>query len=195
MIFTILLSILSLAVSSDSSEDYIGNQSPCNIVFNGIDLETKNHRIEIGRAMIFQHTPTEVKNELQDGNLIHVGGQIVQVSNEAALHLNIRIDSKIAKDFYGSVEVGNLLKITLLDGKEIKLKCYAGSGGVPTSDKSGFIYPLGYTLEKKHLKQLAKLEMDQIGIQWSSGYEDYPIYEIDFFINQIECLQNAQNSN
>jgi len=170
-------------------------KTDCDIIFNGIDLDTKNHRIEIGRAMIFQHTPPEVKNELQEGNLIHVGGQIVQINEEPALHLNVRIDSKIAKDFYGSVDMGNLLKVTLIDGKEIKLKCYAGSSGVPTADKSGFIYPLGYTLEKKHLRQLGKLEMDKIGIQWSSGYEEYPIYEIDFFINQIECLQHAQNSN
>ncbi|MFT4565547.1 MAG: hypothetical protein ACI9FN_000500 [Saprospiraceae bacterium] len=195
MIYTILSTIIFLVVFADQPQQKYDSYSPCDIVYNGIDLETKNHRIEIGRAMLFDHTPPEVKNELQEGNLIHAEGQIVQINNEAALHLNIRIDSKIAQKYYGSVETGNLLKITLLDGKEIKLKCYAGSSGVPTKDKSGFIYPLGYTLEKKQLKQLAKLETDKIGIQWSSGYEDYLIYEIDFFINQIECLQHAQNSN
>ena len=195
MIITILLILFSINTIGPHNGDNTSTSDACNIVYNGIDLDTKNHRIEIGRSMIFQHTPPEVKGELQEGNLLHVAGQIVQINNEPSLHLNIRIDSKIAKDFYGTVETGNIMKITLLNGKEIQLKCYAGSGGVPTADKSGFIYPLGYKLENKHLKQLSKLEMDKIGIQWSSGFEEYPIYEIDFFINQIECLQRAQNSN
>lgn len=195
MILTILLTFFSIISEAPPITVDHAHNPACNIVYNGIDLETKNHRIEIGRSMIFQHTPPEVKGELQEGNLLHVGGQILKINDDVSLHLNIRIDSKIAKDFYGTVETGNIMKITLLNGKEIKLKCYAGSGGVPTADKSGYIYPLGYTLENKHIKQLAKLEMDKIGIQWSSGFEEYPIYEIDFFINQIECLQRAQNSN
>lgn len=166
----------------------------CNIIYNGIDLETKKHRIEIAPAMLLQHTPPVVKSELQEGNLMYLRGQIVQIDDIPQLHLNIRINSQKALEYYGTVSAGYILKIILLDGKEVKLTCTAGSGGI-ANDNRGFIYPLGYELDKRDLKTLSKQEVDKIGIQWSTGYEEYPIYEIDFFINQIACLERATNSN
>ncbi len=174
---------------------FVSNPSDCKIDFNGIDLETKIHRIEIAKSLLFNYTPPEVKNDLQQSNLMFVNGQIVQEGEQVALHLNIRINSKIAPQHYGAIQANSLLKITLINGREVKLKCYAASEGVLTREENGYIYPLGYNLDKKHLKQLARFEIDKLGLQWTSGYEEYPIYEVDFFINQISCLRHAQNSN
>lgn len=165
--------------------------APCDVLSNGIDLQTKSYRIEIAPEQFFNHTPPEIKNELQSGNLIQCSGQIVKMDDEAALHLNLRINSQQAKEVYGSIHQQFILKVILIDGKEVKLNCFAGSQGVLSPDKSGYIYPIGYALPNRALKTLAKKEIDKIGIQWTTGYEEYIIYNVDFLMNQIACLQQA----
>lgn len=167
-----------------------GQQSKCNIIHNGIDLQTKLKRIELGPQLIFNYSPPEVKNTLQEGNLMECTGQIVQVENDLFFNLNIRLNSLLSQERYGSVESEALLKIILIDGKELELSCYAGSKGVATND-GAFIYAVGYNLSKRTMRQLMNKEIDKFGIQWTSGYEEYTIYEVDVLQNQIACLNRA----
>ena len=37
-------------------------------------------------------------------------------------------------------------------------------------------------------KALKKGEVDRVRIIWDAGYEDYEVYNLDFFINQFKCL-------
>ena len=57
--------------------------------------------------------------------------------------------------------------------------------------QNAYIYPISFPLERSHLRALSRMEIDKIGIQWSSGYEEYTVYELDFFIKQIECLRQT----
>ncbi len=166
---------------------------PCEIINDGIDLQTKTYRVELGPSMLFNFTPPEVKNDLQEDNLMKCQAQIVKVEDKISVHLNLRINSLKAQDIYGSIDKEGIMKITLIDGKEIKLMCYAGSPGVQTQNKKAYIYPVGYELSNRDIRQLSKKEIDKIGIEWSSGYEEYLIYEIDFFMNQLACLDRVAN--
>lgn len=167
-------------------------QQACDIIYDGIDLSTKLYRTEVGPALLFNHTPPEVKNDLQMANLINTRGQIIRLEDKTSLHLNIQVNSLVARKVYGSIDKGGLLKISLIDGKEIELRCYAGSSGVATKDEKGFIYPVAYELSGRQVKQLSKTEIDKVGLQWTSGYEEYVIYEVDFLMHQLSCLEQAK---
>lgn len=171
--------------------------TPCSIIEDGIDLETKSYRLSLAPVLLFNHTPPQIKNDLQEENLIKTQGQIVKIDDQVSLHLNLTVNSLKAQTFYGEVVQQNILKITLINEREITLKCYAGSKGVLTQDRKSYVYPLGYHLSKSDIRALKKKEIDKIGIQWSSGYEDYTIYEVDFFMNQLACLEevNQQKPN
>ena len=45
-----------------------------------------------------------------------------------------------------------------------------------------------YPINSSVLATLAKGEVDTIRMYWSSGFEEYEVYNLDFFINQIRCL-------
>ncbi len=163
----------------------------CGVLHDGIDLQTKTYRLELAPGMLFNYTPPEVKGDLQQDNLMKCQAQIVKIEDKTSLHLNLRINSLKAQDLYGSIDKANMMKIILIDGKEVKLNCYAGSPGVQTKNKKAFVYPIGYDLSNRDIKQLSKKEIDKIGIQWSSGYEEYIIYEVDFLMNQLACLKQV----
>ena len=159
-----LLFILGL-VSFSLEANVIYGQTNCHVLYDGVDLATKTYRLEMAPASIFNYTPPEVKSDLQTSNLIQCRGQIVQIQDDVSLHLNIQVNSLMAQKAYGSLDVGAMFKVILLDGKEVELENYAASGGVPTEDKKAYVYPVAYTLSNRDIKQLSKMEIDKIGIQ------------------------------
>ena len=46
-----------------------------------------------------------------------------------------------------------------------------------------------YPISKGELKVLRRSEVDRARIVWKTGYEDYDILNVDFFINQFNCLK------
>ena len=184
------LLILSILVES------VAAQQDCVMLQDGINMETKMYIREVAPSLLFNHTPPEVKNDLLTDNLMECQAQVIKKEDKVYLHLNLHVHSKLAPSIYGGIPQGNLLKVTLINGREVDLKCYAGSNGVLMDDQSGYIYPLGFTLEKSTQRTLQKKAIDKIGIQWTTGYEEYVIYEVDFFMNQLGCLnQTTQKLN
>ena len=50
------------------------------------------------------------------------------------------------------------------------------------------LYKGVYELSKDDVNDLKKSFLDHVGIIWSSGYEEYAVYNVDFLQNQLECL-------
>ena len=45
-----------------------------------------------------------------------------------------------------------------------------------------------YYIDKNTEKVLATSELDTMRLNFTSGYEDYVIYNVDFFTRQLACL-------
>ena len=42
------------------------------------------------------------------------------------------------------------------------------------------------------MELIKDLELDKVAIIWSSGFEEYPVYEIDLLQRQLECIKKAK---
>jgi hypothetical protein len=49
-----------------------------------------------------------------------------------------------------------------------------------------------YALGKAELKALGSAELDKMRVLWATGYEDYDIYQVDFLMDQINCLKSKK---
>ncbi len=182
MIFKTLLAAFMIIIWDQPSP------ADCPIVYDGIDLKSKLYRKEIAPAYWFSYTPSVLKNELKTQHLIETEAQLSQLESDKYLNLNIQVYSKKAVDEYGLIEPQAQLVLTTITNKKIKLLSRSKSQAVFSTDLNKYIYPVSYTLDKGAIKKLANDEIDKVGIQWSSGYEEYIVYEVDFLMNQIACL-------
>ncbi len=164
------------------------NPAPCSMAYDGIDLKTKLYTKIMSPAHFFYYTPQELKNDMQTNNLLECKAQLTQIEDQVYLNLNLITFSEKAAREYGSIEMGNILKIKTIDNKTHEIQCRAGSNGQRLNHENKYLYSVSYTLEKSDIKGLLKSEIDKIGIQWSSGFEEYTIYEIDLIKNQLTCL-------
>ena len=181
-----LIHLLIATLFFQTSNNFVTNG--CQIIFDGIDIKSKQYKKEIAPSYFFSYTPAAIKNELKTNHLIWVEAQLVRLETQEYLNLNIHLYSQTASDHYGIIEPNSKLIIKAISGKKIEL--LSRSKGIPHKEhhRSSYVYAVSYPLDKSKMKKLGAEEIDKVGIQWSSGYEEYTIYEVDFLMNQLACL-------
>lgn len=172
----------------------IHDKSYCHFVYDGIDLQTKEMRREIQPELLIKYTPNNLKNDLQRNNLLEAEGQVIQIAKDVFFNINVRLSSQAARKHYGNIEKGYKLKIKMISGDAIELIAQNSSDGAVDGDTSLGVYAVQYAIGKKESSRLSKSDIDKISIQWSSGLEEYTIYQTDFFINQLRCLNQAKQN-
>jgi hypothetical protein len=99
-----------------------------------------------------------------------------------------QIGSSHSQSNFGSLETGSLLRLRLLNGKYISLSNLKTDRGRIDPYSGNTIFTGQYALGNKEIDMLTSSPLDKIRILWSTGYEDYDVYKIDFFKDQINCL-------
>ena len=184
MLIHIILSLL-LSYPTTPTVSY-----DCTTLYDGIDVKTKLYRKELAPEYFFSYSPAELKNELKTHNLMTVDAQASKIESNQYLNLNIHMYSAQATKIYGTIETQSKMVITTIYGREIELLNRARSIPVLTNDPEVNIYVVSFELDKSSVKRLSSEEIDKVGIEWSSGYEEYTIYEVDFLKHQLTCLNN-----
>lgn len=162
---------------------------PCNVLFEGVDEFSGNHRKDLAPELFFYYTPTPLKKLYMDNAFMVAEGSMSKSQGFYYLNLKITINAGKADKSYGFLEKGSLLTIKLLNGEAVRLLNNHSDRGVRLADKKGFVYKAQYALDTDVVKTLKKSEVDKVRMFWSTGYEDYEVYELDFFFHQLKCLE------
>ncbi len=165
---------------------------PCKVEFEGIDLESKVSKKQLSPHTVIHYTPPSLKNDLQSNDLLIAEAYISRHNNDYMLSLNIEINSLKAKTLYGVIPTDSQMKITNIKGDEIHIRIPNGSDAYLNDRRNGYTYYISTPLDAKLRRQLTRNEIDKWGIVFSSGYEEYVVYEIDFFMNQLACLEKTK---
>jgi hypothetical protein len=166
------------------------NRPPCALRFEGIDEISKIYRKEVEIAHLFGYTHPKMRSYYKKGDFLNCKAFISKYGGYNLLNIEITIASPHAKKSYGSLDRGAVMILSLLNGEKIYAVNAAPDDGRIEAYTGNTIYRSRYTVQDSEIKELAKYELDKIGIIWSSGYEEYPVYNIDFFIHQIACLKS-----
>ena len=81
-----------------------------------------------------------------------------------------------------------MLTLKLLNGDVINLRAGQMDRGKYDTVKQELTYSVYYPIDRSYLGLLKVSELDLIRVFWSSGFEEYPIHQMDFFQRQLQCL-------
>ncbi|MFT5386870.1 MAG: hypothetical protein ACI81W_004288, partial [Saprospiraceae bacterium] len=172
-------------------EDVLFNPpaAECNLVFDGVDEFSGKKRKDVAEQLFFTHTNEELRSIFKDQDYMTCTGYLSSLTGGLIfLTLNITIASKSAQREYGILEKGSQINIKLLNGENVRLVNKKTNMGTENTLENSVSYRAQYLISSGDEKELKKSEVDKVRIIWSSGYEDYEIYELDFFIDQFNCL-------
>ncbi len=165
---------------------------PCELAYDGVDEFTGKRRWEMPKQIFFTHTSDRLKPFFKEKNHITVEGFISGASGNGGiyyLNLNIIILSEMAQREFGVLEKGSILTLKLINGSNVKLFNTKTSTGTLDKVEKRVAYRAQYMINSDNLKSLRKSEIDKARIVWGTGYEDYEVYNLDFFIDQLNCLE------
>lgn len=167
------------------------HERSCDFTFDGIDAFTNQPRRELQPELFFSHTDGRIKPYLKEREYMTCHGYLTSIAGGFRyLTLTFRIASRTAQREYGGIRNGGLLNLKLLDGSTISLFSQGGSQLKEDPNTNDIIYRARYPIDYQKEKLISRSEIDQVRVVWATGYEDYEVYNIDFFMNQLVCLNS-----
>lgn len=161
----------------------------CKVVFDGIDEVTGKKRKELASNFLFSYTHPKMKASIGDKDFLSCNAFLVSMGGLTYLTLDVTIASKRARTTYGQIKGGSTISLMLINDEKVLMPNLNHSPGQIESHTGNTKYRAIYAMGKKEVKEFKKSEIDKIGIMWSTGYEEYEVYEIDFIMQQLDCLE------
>lgn len=128
---------------------------------------------------LLTYTPERLKNYYKGNYLLEVFPRLI---DKKWLELKFVFHSNDIVKSYGSIERGAMLRLDFIHGKAIVLKSYKSAEGTLEAYTGNTVYTSVYEIKTKdEYKRLLGISLDNIGVMWSSGFETYPVYQIDYF--------------
>jgi hypothetical protein len=162
----------------------------CKVIMDTVDAVTGRRHIVLDPALIFTHTDPDLRPYFKSKELITCYGRLSKIDAYVYLNIDFQIASSHSQGNFGTLENGSLLSLKMLNGKYVSLYNVKSDRGRIDAYSGNTIFTGQYELGKKEILMLSESSLDKIRILWSTGYEDYDVYKIDFFIDQINCLMS-----
>lgn len=104
------------------------------------------------------------------------------------LHLRLTFANPNAMTSYGFLETNSSLSLHLLNGRHLSLQATRKAVGILNHSRREVNYNVTYALPRGAAQELTGQPLDYLRIFWSSGYEEYPVYQVDALRSVLECL-------
>lgn len=160
----------------------------CSYSYNGVDEFTQKRRMNLTPRLFFGYTNPELKPYMGDESLVTCTGSLSKSGGYLILELTFVIRSQYANKEFGVLPKGSQLTIKMLNNEKVTLRNQTLSQGKFDPVEKIFSYSARYTISNRQEKTLSKELVDQVRVMWGTGFDDYAIYETDFFQRQLRCL-------
>ena len=161
----------------------------CRIVFDGEDSFSGKYRKETAPQLLFAYTPKQLQAYITDRDYVTAYGSIIRIAGGLQLLiLDLYVAAENADRAFGTIPRNGQLNIKTLDGENVLLLNSKTVRGRWDAKKQLTHYRAQYIVDKEYEQQLTNSEVDEIRIVWETGYDDVPVYELDFFRDQFACL-------
>ena len=160
----------------------------CAFTFNGMDESSGRWRKELRKELLFTFTHEHLRLFLKEKEYLRCEGYMRSADGFRSLILEFTFVYPNAREVYGFIEKGSTLTLRLLSGQQINLSSRAMAKVSYDTRREELTYRVEYPIDQSILGILSSSELDAIRVFWSSGFEEYPVYALDFFMKQLACL-------
>lgn len=157
------------------------------------DEFTGKLKVAVKPQEFFTYTQDDLKKFMREKDYMTCSGGLSRVIGITTFNVKFEMQSILAQREYGEIQAGTQMLVKLLDGSTVTLTCQESSKGSIDEVNGKTVYRTYFGVDKGDEKQLKKSEVVKVRMLWSSGYEDYDIHELDFFINQLKCLSQVKD--
>lgn len=164
-------------------------EDDCVLAFDGVDEFSGKQRRDTKMETFFTSTRDELRPYMNGKDYITCRGQLTSLSGGLLfLSLEFTIASKSAQQSFGGLPKGSLISVKLLNGESLRIQNSKGDYGTYNPVTESFTFRGQFMIAPHQERAFMNAEVDKIRVNWGTGYEDYEIYEMDFFSHLMRCL-------
>ena len=141
---------------------------------------------------IFGYTHQNLRPHLKMKDFLETFVSVTKESGDWYLDVEFRFESRDVKRSYGKLKRGDFLRFLFLNGKKMFLRHAKDIEGKLEEDTGKMIYNVRYALSTEQVSMFTESEIDEAGVMWESGFEEYKVFRITTIMDQINCIQNAK---
>jgi hypothetical protein len=182
-------SLVSYRTYERNIDVFMNTPAPdCAIAYEGKDEFTGKMKRETMPARFFTHTDDIMRKALMDKDFMtcDITGTKVENSRYTYLNFTITILSKDIQRSIGFLDKGTPISFVFVNGNKVTLFANKTDIGVVDIDKGTTTYRAQMTAES--ITDMTNSELDYVRVNWTSGYEDYEIFDVDVMKNLFNCL-------
>ncbi len=171
--------------------NYQAKPFDCTFTTDSIDAASGFTRLETTPGLIFTYTEPELRPYFKDKDLIKCFGRLSKSGPYIYLTVEFQIASSHSQSNFGALQAGSLMRFELMNGDFVALYSAKTNTGRIDPYSGTTIFVAQYALGKQALRALKKSSLNKMRVMWSTGFEDYDVYYVDFLVHQITCLESA----
>jgi hypothetical protein len=163
--------------------------APCMLVVDGKNDKGKKTQ-ETQSMKFFTYTPKLMQNYYKLNHFLTGMTSLEKTDGSVYINVTLKFESNDVKKSYGTITTKDFSRIEFISGFKIFLKPIEVSDAEIEKHTGATIYKVKYVLNDN--SELGRLESDYVdtfGIMWTTGFESYPIYEVDAFRKLISCIK------
>lgn len=164
-------------------------QKECVIAYEGLDEKTGQYRVDTRQEFLFSFTDDKIRPFLKDKDYMRCEGYFTALGGYRYLTLEFTFAYPNAREAYGFIDKGSVLTIKMMDDTFVNLFAGEMDRGSYDLETELLTYKVHYPIDRSQIQLLKNKEADALRVFWSSGYEEYPLYHLDFFKHQINCIE------
>lgn len=164
-------------------------QVPCSLAYEGPDENTGQHVRASAPELFFTHTDQSLRPYLAGKEYLSANAYVHSRGGYRYLTLRIVFSNPNAITTYGFLDQGSLLSLHLLDGNFINLRAARAANGSWDADRGELSYEVTYAIDRSIISSLKQSDLDYIQLFWSSGFEEYDIFQVDVLQRLLTCIQ------
>lgn len=161
----------------------------CNIQFEGRDPATGDRKKELVPEFLFSYTAPHIKPYLPGEDLLAAECKFIRFSGGYTfLAINFEWNARNPQTSYGRLKANGAIRFSLTDGKTVTLFNNEECTWTYNTHDQKFEMQALFMLHPRQIKLLKNNPLMKATIFWEKGYEEYPIYPITIFQDQLNCL-------
>jgi hypothetical protein len=160
----------------------------CKFSYEGEDEDRQAFRRDTEPELIFTYTDERLRPYLKEKEYLRCEAALTSVGGYRYLQLEFTFAYPNAREAYGFIDRNSVLTLKLLNGDFVNLRAGKLARGQYNTVKQELRYQVQYPIDRGLISMLKGSELDLVRVWWSSGYEEYPIQQLDFFQRAFRCL-------
>jgi len=184
------ISILAITIMM-SINGFAQDSLNCNYRVNEIDEFTNTSKVVTRSELYIAQTDSSLMKyyKRKTHSYFELETYCAKINDTRVLYTYIRIDSKNAYKYYGSLSTDAKVILKMEDGSTITLKIAKYDTGDMNYEKNYTSYSPYMIIDPDTYESLKTKKATKIRIYWSKGYEDYDVNNPNVLLNQMKCIE------